>query len=54
MSDVFYKKPNGDVFKFQLGRMKKESCDKKFVLCDSNGKEIKKVEKKEVKKPKKK
>ena len=39
---IFYKKPNGEVFKFEAGKMKKSSCDAKFVLCDVSGKEIKK------------
>ena len=41
MSNVFYKKPNGEVFRFELGRMKKSSCDAKYVLCDASGKEVK-------------
>ena len=46
MADVFYKKPSGEVFKYQAGRMKKSSCDEKYTLCDINGKEIKKETKK--------
>ena len=45
MADVFYKKPNGEVFKYEPGRMKKSSCDSKYTLCDAKGKEVK-VEKK--------
>jgi len=45
MAEVYYKKPNGEVFKYQAGRMKKSSCDSKYTLCDANGKEVK-VEKK--------
>ena len=41
MADVFYKKPNGEVFKYEAGRMKKASCDDKYTLCDLNGKEVK-------------
>ena len=46
MADVFYKKPSGEVFKYQAGRMKKSSCDEKYTLCDIKGKEIKKETKK--------
>ena len=46
MADVFYKKPNGEVFKYEAGRMKKSSCDSKYTLCSANGKEIKKETKK--------
>ena len=53
MADVFYKKPSGEVFKYQAGRMKKSSCDEKYTLCDIKGKEIKKAVKKETKKAKK-
>ena len=49
MSDIYYKKPNGEVFRYEAGRMKKDSCDAKFTLCDKNGKAIAKA-KKEVKK----
>ena len=41
MADVYYKKPNGEVFKYQAGRMKKSSCDEKYTLCDLNGKAVK-------------
>ena len=41
MTNVFYKKPNGEVFLYEAGRMKKSSCDQKYVLCDANGKDIK-------------
>tara|TARA_Y100000310_G_C20548102_1_gene746629 strand:+ start:330 stop:500 length:171 start_codon:yes stop_codon:yes gene_type:complete len=41
MVNTFYKKPNGEYFRFEPGRMKKSSCDKKYVLCDFQGKEIK-------------
>ena len=37
---IFYKKNDGEVFKFEVGKMKKSSCDAKFVLCDASGKEI--------------
>ena len=53
MGAVYYKKPNGEVFKFERGRMKESSCEAKYTLCDISGKEIKKVEKKESKKEKK-
>ena len=46
MADVYYKKPNGEVFKYQAGRMKKASCDSKYALCDIKGKAIKKETKK--------
>ena len=46
MADIYYKKPNGEVFLYQAGRMKKSSCDSKYTLCDSNGKEVKKETKK--------
>ena len=52
MTDYF-KKPNGEVFPYQAGRMKRSSCEAKYTLCDSNGKEIKKEVKKETKKTKK-
>ena len=45
MAEVYYKKPNGEVFKYQAGRMKKSSCDSKYTLCDIGGKAVK-VEKK--------
>ena len=41
MAEVYYKKPNGEIFKYQAGRMKKASCDSKYTLCDAIGKEIK-------------
>ena len=50
----FFKKPNGEVFPYQAGRMKRSSCEEKYTLCDINGKEIKKEVKKEVKKESKK
>ena len=40
MADVYYKKPSGEVFKYQAGRMKKSSCDKKYTLCDAKGKSV--------------
>ena len=46
MTYIYYKKPNGEVFKYQAGRMKKSSCDKKYILCDANGKAITKPKKK--------
>ena len=46
MADVYYKKPNGEVFRYAPGRMKKSSCDSKYTLCDIKGKVIKKEEKK--------
>jgi len=46
MADVYYKKPNGEVFRYEPGRMVKSSCDSKFTLCDAKGKAIKKEEKK--------
>ena len=49
----YFKKPNGEVFPFQAGRHKRSSCEKKYILCDINGKEIKKEVKKETKKSKK-
>ena len=45
VAEVYYKKPNGEVFKYQAGRMKKSSCDSKYTLCDIGGKATK-VEKK--------
>lgn len=41
MPDTYYKKPNGEIFKFERGRMKKSSCELKYTKCDKNGKEIK-------------
>tara|TARA_R110002012_G_scaffold219735_1_gene391246 strand:- start:53 stop:220 length:168 start_codon:yes stop_codon:yes gene_type:complete len=52
MSRIYYKKPNGEVFEFVAGRVQKSSCDKKYIMCDADGKEIKAV-KKEAKKSKK-
>ena len=46
MADVYYKKPNGEVFKYAPGRMKKSSCDEKYKLCDAKGKAVKKETKK--------
>ena len=40
MAKIFYKKPNGEVLLYEPGRMKKSSCDKKYVLCDGSGKEL--------------
>ena len=40
MAEVYYKKPNGEVFKYQAGRMKKASCDEKYTLCDNKGKAV--------------
>tara|TARA_Y100000310_G_scaffold228337_1_gene230657 strand:+ start:66 stop:221 length:156 start_codon:yes stop_codon:yes gene_type:complete len=42
MADVFYKKPSGEVFKYEAGRMKKSSCDSKYTECDAKGKAIEK------------
>ena len=42
MADVYYKKPSGEVFKYQAGRMKKSSCDTKYTECDAKGKAIEK------------
>mgnify|MGYP003148449116 FL=1 len=42
MADVFYKKPNGEVFKYEPGRMKKSSCDSKYTECDAKGKAVEK------------
>ena len=50
MADIYYKKPNGEIFKYMQGKMVKASCDKKFVLCNADGKEIKEVIKKSKKK----
>jgi len=50
MADVYYKKPSGEVFKYQAGRMKKSSCDEKYTLCDLNGKEVKAEKKATAKK----
>ena len=50
MADVYYKKPSGEVFKYQAGRMKKSSCDEKYTLCDLNGKEVKAEKKASTKK----
>tara|TARA_Y100001963_G_C6518656_1_gene325567 strand:- start:308 stop:466 length:159 start_codon:yes stop_codon:yes gene_type:complete len=49
----YFKKPNGEVFPYQPGRMKRSSCEEKYTLCDKEGNEIKKEVKKEVKKSKK-
>ena len=46
MADIFYKKPNGEVFKYEAGRMQKDSCDKKYTLCDAKGKAVVKTKKK--------
>tara|TARA_R100001594_G_C3881359_1_gene226034 strand:+ start:183 stop:368 length:186 start_codon:yes stop_codon:yes gene_type:complete len=53
MSRIYYKKPNGEIFEFVAGRVQKSSCDKKYIMCDADGKEIKAAPKKEVKKAKK-
>ena len=50
MADVYYKKPNGEVFKYQAGRMKKSSCDEKYTLCSIDGKEVKAEKKATTKK----
>ena len=50
MAEVYYKKSNGEVFKYQAGRMKKSSCDEKYTLCDLNGKEAKVTKKASTKK----
>ena len=42
MADIYYKKRDGEVFKYQAGRMKKSSCDKKYTECDAKGKAIEK------------
>tara|TARA_R100001230_G_C5502232_1_gene45823 strand:- start:142 stop:300 length:159 start_codon:yes stop_codon:yes gene_type:complete len=47
--DIYYKKADGEIFKFERGKMKQSSCDAKFVKCDMNGNPIK-----EDKKPSKK
>ena len=44
MENVFYRKPNGEYFRYEPGRMKKSSCDQKYVLCDVSGKESPKKE----------
>jgi len=49
---TYYKKPDGEVFLFQAGKMKKSSCDRKFVLCDASGNEIKKEKPKKSSKKK--
>ena len=49
MADSYYKKPDGEVFKFERGRMKESSCDLKYAKCDKNGKEVKKVDSKSKK-----
>ena len=46
MADVYYKKPNGEVIKYQAGRMKKSSCEIKYTLCDAGGKAVQKKKKK--------
>ena len=46
MADIYYKKPNGEVFRYEPGRMRKDSCDKKYTLCDKNGKAVQKPKKK--------
>ena len=51
MADVYFKKPNGEVVRYEAGRMKLSSCESKYIKCDANGKEIKVV--KENKKSKK-
>ena len=52
LSRIYYKKPNGEIFEFVAGRVQKASCDKKYIMCDADGNEIKAV-KKEAKKSKK-
>ena len=47
MADIFYKKPNGEVIKYEPGRMKKSSCDSKYTECDAKGKAIEKKAPKE-------
>ena len=45
MADVYFKKPNGEVVRYEAGRMKLSSCESKYIKCDVNGKEIKAVKK---------
>ena len=47
---MFYRKPNGEYFKYEPGRMKKSSCDKKYVECDFQGKDLKPKPKAKAKK----
>ena len=42
MADIYYKKPNGEVFRYEAGRMKKSSCDSKYTECDAKGKTVEK------------
>ena len=53
MSRIYYKKPNGEIFEFVAGRVQRASCDRKYIMCDADGKEIKAAPKKEAKKSKK-
>ena len=46
MAHIYYKKPNGEVFRYEPGRMVKSSCDSKFTLCDAKGKAIQKAKEK--------
>ena len=48
--NMFYRKPNGEYFKYEPGRMKKSSCDKKYVECDFQGKDLKPKPKAKAKK----
>ena len=45
MADVYFKKPNGEVVRYEAGRMKLSSCEAKYIKCDAGGKEIKEVKK---------
>ena len=47
--DIYFKKPDGEIFKFMRGKMALKSCQSKFIECDKSGKEIKKVSKKKAK-----
>ena len=49
MKDIYYKKADGEIFKYVAGRMKMASCDQKYTKCDKNGKALAK-KKKEPKK----
>ena len=50
--NIYFKKLDGEIFAYQVGKMSLEKCRNKFIECDVNGNEIKKEKPKA--KPKKK
>tara|TARA_Y100000004_G_scaffold66789_1_gene74859 strand:+ start:1606 stop:1779 length:174 start_codon:yes stop_codon:yes gene_type:complete len=50
--NIYFKKLDGEIFAYQVGKMSLEKCRNKFIECDINGNEIKKEKPKA--KPKKK